>query len=73
MTQEIITYSLVGIALLLSGLKLYKKFSRKTDSSCGGCTSNGCDGCAVMEIKNEMDRQKTKNHTAQKKQAPISK
>ncbi len=53
MFQEILVFVIVGIALLITIIHFVRKYIRikKNESTCGTCSSNGCDGCALKKIK----------------------
>lgn len=58
--QDIIVYIIIGIALIIAGYHLVKRLTGKK-SACSDCSSD-CSGCAVQELKKNIEEaQKTKN------------
>lgn len=56
MLQEILTYVIVFVTLLIVCYKIYQTFT-KPKSGCDGCSSN-CSGCALDDLKKEIEKNK---------------
>jgi len=54
MTQEIITYIIIAIAIAITAIYFYKRYKRIKNNrdSCGSCNDSSCDGCAIKKINN---------------------
>ena len=50
MIQEIITYIIVSVAVLVAGVYIYKMFCSKKHKGC-----QGCSGCILKEKMKERD------------------
>ncbi|MGE5424901.1 MAG: FeoB-associated Cys-rich membrane protein [Syntrophothermus sp.] len=56
MIQLIIALIIVAVAAGIAGYRLYR-FIRDPFSKCDGC-SKGCSGCAIDELKKEIDKKR---------------
>lgn len=54
MIQEIFVFIIIGVAIIITSIHFIRKYIRirKNEQTCGTCSSNGCDGCALTKIKN---------------------
>lgn len=42
MIQDIITYTVIAVAVVIAGAYLYKMFCSKKNSGCAGCGASDC-------------------------------
>lgn len=54
MTQEIIAYLIIAVAIAVAAFHFYGKYKRikKNQDTCGDCNNSSCDGCAIKKINN---------------------
>jgi hypothetical protein len=54
MTQEIIAYFIIAVAIAVAAIHFYRKYKRikNNQDACGGCSNSSCDGCAIKKINN---------------------
>lgn len=57
MIQEIITYAILLTTAIITTVNIYKFFTKKDKSACGGC-AQAHSGCKVAELKHKI----TKHH-----------
>jgi hypothetical protein len=56
MLQQVITLIILAIVAGITIRSVYRKLRKPAGSDpCNGC-GDGCDGCAVMEIKKELSK-----------------
>ncbi|HRY98861.1 MAG TPA: hypothetical protein P5550_07370 [Bacteroidales bacterium] len=71
MVQQIITLLILALVAGILIRKVWLRFrGSKVTDPCHGC-GDGCDGCAVMQIKQEMEKRKTED-TARAMDAPTA-
>lgn len=51
MIQEIVTYLVVGVAVCIAGVYIYKIFCSKRHNGC-----QGCSGCVLKEKMKEKEK-----------------
>jgi hypothetical protein len=52
MIQEIITFIILAVCILIVGVKYWPRKKKKEESVCNSCSSE-CSGCPVAELKSK--------------------
>ncbi|PLW91757.1 MAG: hypothetical protein C0592_14215 [Marinilabiliales bacterium] len=58
MTQEIITYSIIGIALLAALYRIFRiQFTHKKQDGCGACEGGDqCTACPLKDLRSVKEK-----------------
>lgn len=56
--EEILVFSIVALAFLIAGRKLYMTLKGKK-SGCEGCASD-CSGCSLVDLKKNIEEAKSR-------------
>jgi hypothetical protein len=57
--QEIIVFTIIVIAVLIAGFRVYRSITGKK-SGCDGCSSD-CSGCSLSDLKDNIEVAKKNN------------
>jgi len=55
MVQEIITYAILIVTLIVTTVNIYRFFTKKDKSACGGC-AQAESGCKIAGIKHNLGK-----------------